>query len=156
MSNVKVYVDLATISAGENDREIDQVACFHDAVMGYAPLLYSLPSRAGFEDFMRCAQQVWDTQSRDEKLPEKLVFTSLEKWRKCFNLFCCSDVTAMFVFQRESTRLLNWLKDLKETHGSVEQSSLSLASSINAHGVYHIGWSDGNTQRVSESSSFKS
>ncbi|XP_040922673.1 E3 ubiquitin-protein ligase rnf213-beta isoform X2 [Toxotes jaculatrix] len=120
MSDVKVYVDLASISAGENDTEIDQVACFHDAVMGYAPLLYSLSSQAGFEEFMRCARQVWDTQSRDEKLPDKL---------------------------RESTRLLSWLKALKETHGSVEQSSLSLASSINAHGVYHIGWSDENTER---------
>ncbi|XP_049419183.1 E3 ubiquitin-protein ligase rnf213-beta isoform X2 [Epinephelus fuscoguttatus] len=120
MSDVKVYVDLASISAGENDREIDQVACFHDAVMGYAPLLYSLSPRAGFEDFMRCAQQVWDTQNRDEKLPDKL---------------------------RESTRLLSWLKEMKETHGSVEQSSLSLASSINAHGVYHIGWSDLNTEK---------
>ncbi|GLD63194.1 E3 ubiquitin-protein ligase rnf213-beta-like protein [Lates japonicus] len=120
MSEVKVYVDLAAISAGENDREIDQVACFHDAVMGYAPLLYSLSPQAGFEEFMKCAQQVWDTQCRDEKLPEKL---------------------------RESTRLLSWLKALKETHGSVEQSSLSLASSINAHGVYHIGWSDENTER---------
>lgn len=56
---------------------------------------------------------------------------------------------AGFVFQRESTRLLSWLKGLKETHGSVEQSSLSLASSINAHGVYHIGWSDENTEKVS-------
>ncbi|XP_049895831.1 E3 ubiquitin-protein ligase rnf213-beta-like, partial [Epinephelus moara] len=120
MSDVKVYVDLASISAGENDREIDQVACFHDAVMGYAPLLYSLSPRAGFEGFMRCAQQVWDTQNRDEKLPDKL---------------------------RESTRLLSWLKEMKETHGSVEQSSLSLASSINAHGVYHIGWSDLNTEK---------
>ncbi|XP_051795751.1 E3 ubiquitin-protein ligase rnf213-beta [Acanthochromis polyacanthus] len=120
MSDVKVYVDLASISAGENDTEIDQVACFHDAVMGYAPLLYSLSPHAGFEEFRKCAQQVWDTQSRDEKLPDKL---------------------------RESTRLLNWLKALKETHGSVEQSSLSLASSINTDGVYHVGWSDGNTER---------
>ncbi|KAM4524138.1 E3 ubiquitin-protein ligase rnf213-beta isoform 2-T2 [Odontesthes bonariensis] len=120
MSEVKVYVELASISAGENDTEIDQVACFHDAVMGYAPLLYSLTSQAGFEEFMGCAQQVWDTLSRDEKLPDKL---------------------------RESTRLLNWLKGLKETHGSVEQSSLSLASSINAGGVYHIGWSDRSTER---------
>ncbi|XP_034715873.1 E3 ubiquitin-protein ligase rnf213-beta isoform X2 [Etheostoma cragini] len=120
MSDVKVYVDLASISAGENDTEIDQVACFHDAVMGYAPLLYSLSPHAGFEEFMKCAQQVWDTQNRDEKLPDKL---------------------------RESTRLLSWLKALKETHGSVEQSSLSLASSINAHGVYHIGWSDHNTEK---------
>lgn len=73
MSDVKVYVDLASISAGENDTEIDQVACFHDAVMGYAPLLYSLSPLAGFNEFMRCAQQVWDAQSRDEKLPDKLV-----------------------------------------------------------------------------------
>ncbi|XP_026171361.1 E3 ubiquitin-protein ligase rnf213-beta isoform X2 [Mastacembelus armatus] len=120
MNDVKVYVDLASISAGENDTEIDQVACFHDAVMGYAPLLYSLSPQAGFEEFMKCARQVWDTQTRDDKLPDKL---------------------------RESARLLNWLKALKETHGSVEQSSLSLASSINAHGVYRIGWSDNNTEK---------
>uniref|UniRef100_A0A3B5AHP7 RING-type E3 ubiquitin transferase n=1 Tax=Stegastes partitus TaxID=144197 RepID=A0A3B5AHP7_9TELE len=126
--NLKIYVDLASISAGENDTEIDQVACFHDAVMGYSPLLYSLSPHADFEDFMRCAHQVWDTQSRDEKLPDKL---------------------------RESTRLLNWLKALKETHGSVEQSSLSLASSINTDGVYHVGWSDRKTERVSGQSSLK-
>lgn len=76
MSDVKVYVELASISAGENDTEIDQVACFHDAVMGYAPLLYALSPGAGFEEFMKCAQLVWDTQKRDEKLPDKLVFTS--------------------------------------------------------------------------------
>lgn len=57
--------------------------------------------------------------------------------------------TSWFVFQRESTRLLNWLKALKETHGSVEQSSLSLASSINECGVYSVGWSERNTERVS-------
>lgn len=73
MSDVKVYVELASISAGENDTEIDQVACFHDAVMGYGPLLYSLSPQTGFQEFMACAQQVWDAQSRDEKLPDKLV-----------------------------------------------------------------------------------
>lgn len=77
MSDVKVYVDLASISAGENDTEIDQVACFHDAVMGYSPLLYSLSPQAGFEELMKCAQQVWESQSRDEKLPDKLVTTSV-------------------------------------------------------------------------------
>ncbi|XP_015244846.1 PREDICTED: E3 ubiquitin-protein ligase RNF213 [Cyprinodon variegatus] len=120
MSDVKVYVELASISAGENDAEIDQVACFHDAVMGYGPLLYTLSPKAGFQEIMKCAQQVWDAQSRDDKLPDKL---------------------------RESTRLLSWLKALKETHGSVEQSSLSLASSINTHGVYRIGWSNSSTEK---------
>lgn len=57
-------------------------------------------------------------------------------------------IELVLFFQRESTRLLGWLKTLKETHGSVEQSSLSLASAINAHGVYHVGWSDERTEKV--------
>nr|XP_046210346.1 E3 ubiquitin-protein ligase rnf213-beta isoform X1 [Oncorhynchus gorbuscha]XP_046210347.1 E3 ubiquitin-protein ligase rnf213-beta isoform X1 [Oncorhynchus gorbuscha]XP_046210348.1 E3 ubiquitin-protein ligase rnf213-beta isoform X1 [Oncorhynchus gorbuscha] len=120
MSDVKVFVDLASISAGENDTEIDRVACFHDAVMGYSPLLYSLSPKAGFEEFMISARQVWDTLQRDKRLPAKL---------------------------RDSCHLLGWLKGLRETHGSVEQSSLSLASAINAQGVYHVGWSETHTDR---------
>lgn len=76
-SDVKVYVELATITAGETDTEIDQVFCFHDAVMGYSSLIYSLPPQAGFKDFMKCAEQVFEAQGRDERLPDKLVFYSL-------------------------------------------------------------------------------
>ncbi|XP_063077858.1 E3 ubiquitin-protein ligase rnf213-beta [Engraulis encrasicolus] len=111
LSDVKVFVDLASISAGENDTEIDRVANFHDAVMGYSPLLYSLDTSAGFDHFMGCVQQLWDTLNRDDKLPDKL---------------------------RHSNTWLEWLKGLKETHGSVEQSSLSLAADINTHGVYQV------------------
>ncbi|XP_028976279.2 E3 ubiquitin-protein ligase rnf213-beta isoform X3 [Esox lucius] len=120
MSDVKVFVELASISAGENDTEIDQVACFHDAVMGYGPFLYCLPPRAGFKEFMTSARQVWETLQRDQRLPDKL---------------------------RDSCRLLAWLKGLRETHGSVEQSSLSLASAINAQGVYLVGWPEAHTDR---------
>lgn len=76
-SDVKVYVELATITAGESDAEIDKVACFHDAVMGYSSLLYSLHPQAGFKDFMKCAEQVFENQCRDERLPDKLVLYSL-------------------------------------------------------------------------------
>lgn len=76
-SDVKVYVELASITAGENDTEIDKVACFHDAVTGYSSLLYSLHPQAGFQDFMKCAEQVFENQSRDERLPDKLVLYPL-------------------------------------------------------------------------------
>lgn len=72
-------MDLASISAGDNDTEIDRVANFHDAVMGYSPLLYSMPTAAGFAEFMGYTQQLWDTLKRDEKLPEKLVNISEKK-----------------------------------------------------------------------------
>lgn len=66
-------MDLATIPAGENDVDTDRIANFESAVMGYSPLLYSLPNHAGFEEFIICAQQVWDALDKDEKLIEKLV-----------------------------------------------------------------------------------
>lgn len=77
-SELKVFVDLASISAGENDTEIDRLTGFQDAVSGYSPLLYSLHENAGFEQLIACAQEVWDALNRDEKLPEKLVSFGLE------------------------------------------------------------------------------
>ncbi|XP_039521132.1 E3 ubiquitin-protein ligase rnf213-beta isoform X4 [Pimephales promelas] len=115
LRDLKVFMELATISAGENDADIDRLASFETVVMGYGPLLYSLSQikNAGFEEFMKHAKQVWDTLDKDEKLLDKLI---------------------------DSARWLDWLKGLRETHGSVEQSSLSLALAINTGGVYHVGW----------------
>ncbi|XP_051530047.1 E3 ubiquitin-protein ligase rnf213-beta-like isoform X2 [Myxocyprinus asiaticus] len=113
LRDLKVFMELATISVGENDADIDRLASFETAVVGYGPLIYSLPNSAGFEEFMSYAKQVWDTLDKDDKLLAKL---------------------------RDSCRWLDWLKGLRETHGSVEQSSLSLALAINTGGVYHVGW----------------
>ncbi|XP_056089655.1 E3 ubiquitin-protein ligase rnf213-beta [Rhinichthys klamathensis goyatoka] len=113
LRDLKVFMELATISAGENDADIDRLASFETVVMGYGPLLYSLSKNASFEEFMKHAKQVWDTLDKDKKLLDKLI---------------------------DSARWLDWLKGLRETHGSVEQSSLSLASAINTGGVYHVGW----------------
>uniref|UniRef100_A0A8C4TA23 RING-type E3 ubiquitin transferase n=1 Tax=Erpetoichthys calabaricus TaxID=27687 RepID=A0A8C4TA23_ERPCA len=111
MENVQVFVELASISAGENDTEVDRVACFHDAVMGYAAFLYDLTTSSDFEQFMACAKKVWKSLDRDPNLPDKL---------------------------RDLNSSLYWLQELQETHGSVEQSSLSQVAAINSEGVYHI------------------
>jgi hypothetical protein len=44
----------------------------------------------------------------------------------------------MSVLQRDTARHLEWLKTVKDSHGSVELSSLSLASAINRKGIYII------------------
>ncbi len=66
-------MELASISAGENDADIDRLASFETVVMGYGPLLYSLPKSAGFDVFIDCAKQVWDILDKDKKLVDKLV-----------------------------------------------------------------------------------
>ncbi|KAM5272726.1 E3 ubiquitin-protein ligase RNF213 [Ctenodactylus gundi] len=109
INELKVFVDLASISAGENDIDVDRVACFHDAVQGYAPLLYDLDKAMDFQAFMDHLQELWKALDSDQHLPQKL---------------------------RDSARNLEWLKTVKESHGSVELSSLALATAINSQGVY--------------------
>uniref|UniRef100_A0A8C8S421 RING-type E3 ubiquitin transferase n=1 Tax=Pelusios castaneus TaxID=367368 RepID=A0A8C8S421_9SAUR len=111
INELKVFVDLASISAGENDMDVDRVACFHDAVLGYSSLLYELKRESGFEEFMQCLKKLWKALESDENLPKKLY---------------------------DSARHLEWLKTVKESHGSVELSSLSLATTINSKGIYVI------------------
>ncbi|XP_062976188.1 E3 ubiquitin-protein ligase RNF213-like [Elgaria multicarinata webbii] len=111
INELKVFVDLASISAGENDMDVDRVACFHDAVLGYSSLLYELTRESGFDEFMRCLEKLWKALESDRSLPKKLC---------------------------DSARYLEWLKTIKESHGSVELSSISLATTINTKGIYKI------------------
>lgn len=73
INELKVFVDLASISAGENDIDVDRVACFHDAVQGYASLLYKMNGNAGFYEFMNHLQELWRALDNDQHLPDKLV-----------------------------------------------------------------------------------
>ncbi|XP_037333444.2 E3 ubiquitin-protein ligase rnf213-alpha isoform X2 [Pungitius pungitius] len=111
INELKVFVDLASISAGENDMDVDRVACFHDAVLGYSSMLYELKPDSGFHVFKEAVKKLWRALENDSNLPKKL---------------------------RDSARHLEWLKTVKDSHGSVELSSLSLASAINSKGIYLI------------------
>ncbi|XP_022072402.1 E3 ubiquitin-protein ligase rnf213-alpha [Acanthochromis polyacanthus] len=111
INELKVFVDIASISAGENDMDVDRVACFHDAVLGYSSVLYELKPDSGFQAFKEVLTKLWRALENDSNLPKKL---------------------------RDSARHLEWLRTVKDSHGSVELSSLSLASAINNKGIYLI------------------
>uniref|UniRef100_A0A3P8VZZ7 RING-type E3 ubiquitin transferase n=1 Tax=Cynoglossus semilaevis TaxID=244447 RepID=A0A3P8VZZ7_CYNSE len=115
ISELKVFVDLASISAGENDMDVARVACFHDAVLGYSSMLYELKSDSGFTIFKEVVQKLWKALENDSNLPKKL---------------------------KDSARHLEWLRTVKDSHGSVELSSLSLATAINNKGIYVISAHD--------------
>ncbi|XP_077086723.1 E3 ubiquitin-protein ligase rnf213-alpha [Siphateles boraxobius] len=111
INELKVFVDLASISAGENDLDVDRVACFHDAVLGYSSMLYDLKPDTDFRLFKDMLKKLWKALDNDPNLPKKLC---------------------------DSARHIEWLKTVKDSHGSVELSSLSLASAINTKGIYII------------------
>lgn len=73
VNELKVFVDLAFIFAGENDMDVDRVACFHDAVQGYSSLLYKLDASQGFQAFAGHLKELWKALDSDPHLPSKLV-----------------------------------------------------------------------------------
>lgn len=77
INELKVFVDLASISAGENDMDVDRVACFHDAVLGYSSMLYELKPDSGFCVFQEVVKKLWRALENDENLPKKLVRSCL-------------------------------------------------------------------------------
>ncbi|VDH93225.1 ubiquitin carboxyl-terminal hydrolase 34 [Mytilus galloprovincialis] len=112
LKELKVFVDLASISAGEGDYEIDKVNCLHSATTGYSPLIFSLDQDCDAALFLHRCEEVWKELKADSKLPKKLVDTQ---------------------------RQLDWLKSVKQTHGSVEVTSLAQAEAINTNGIYQVG-----------------
>ncbi|XP_053368256.1 E3 ubiquitin-protein ligase rnf213-alpha-like [Clarias gariepinus] len=111
ISQLKVFVDLASISAGENAMDVDRVACFHDVVQGYSSMLYGLSADSDFDAFKKALKKLWKALESDSNITKKL---------------------------KDSARHLEWLKSVKESHGSVELSSISFATAINERGVYSI------------------
>ncbi|XP_022796391.1 E3 ubiquitin-protein ligase rnf213-alpha-like isoform X1 [Stylophora pistillata] len=116
---LKVLVDLALISAGESDMETDRISSLHTSCLGFAPLIFDLKESeeqgVSFDQLMKACDPVWKAVETDQMLPKKLYDTS---------------------------RHLEWLKTVKESHGSVAMTSLAQAKIINSSGVYVVGHLD--------------
>ena len=70
---VKVLIDLAMISAGEVQMEVDRVSCFNSAVMGFSPLIFNLYPDNGLDDLLEACQEVWENVRADPMILTKWV-----------------------------------------------------------------------------------
>lgn len=70
---MKVFVDLAYISTGDDGMEIAKVTCFQSAAIGYAPLIFNLDAECDYKDFLERCNEVWKALDSNPKLPKQLV-----------------------------------------------------------------------------------
>ena len=73
LKELKVFVDLASISAGEGDLEVARVKLLHAATTGYAPLIFNLDDQCDYNKFLEQCKLVWKELKADPHLPLKLV-----------------------------------------------------------------------------------
>ena len=111
-TDIKGFYELATISAGESDLEVDKVSNFYQSVNGFSPLILDLNVQTcSFAAFLTACNSVFAVLVRDDKIAEKLI---------------------------DSNRNLEWIKECKKQQGSVEQTSLTMVAKINETGIYTI------------------
>ena len=73
LKELKVFVDLASISAGEEPYAIDSVNCFHTTAIGYAPLIFMEAKDKDFAYLLEQIKLVLSSVNDDPNLPQKLV-----------------------------------------------------------------------------------
>ncbi|XP_078327262.1 E3 ubiquitin-protein ligase rnf213-alpha-like isoform X2 [Crassostrea virginica] len=110
VKDLKIYADLALMSVEEDDL-IAHVTNLHTATIGYAPLIYDVCNIQGEDELIERCEDVWTSLEKDPNLPRKL---------------------------RESNRLLDWFKEIKEAHGSVEVTSLNQVDAIRQRGIFKV------------------
>ncbi|XP_033121706.1 E3 ubiquitin-protein ligase rnf213-alpha-like [Anneissia japonica] len=112
MHELKVFVDLAMIQAGETPIEVYRVSCLHQAATGYSAFIFNLTEWSSYKHLMTICRYTWKALENDPDLSIKLESISRE---------------------------MEWLKGIKDSHGSVEVLSLHQVERINAEGIYEIG-----------------
>ncbi|KAK6168586.1 hypothetical protein SNE40_019786 [Patella caerulea] len=121
LKELKVFVDLAFISAGEGDLDIDKVNCFHAVTSAFAPLIFDLKQDSKFDEVMNKCNLVWKELQNDKNLTNKL---------------------------HDTNNQLDWFKAVRQSHGSVEVTSLKQAEMIVAQGIYKIGFPKDKTSKT--------
>lgn len=124
------FVELASISAGENTMDIDKVCCFRDAVSAAAPIIYQLSEKSGIEELLKAIAQLEQALGSDSTLVDKLVSLTMPKRLSgllhykardvlvsCFYLQTCPRTKVMNKKRKQQLR--------KETNNKHRQNSQS-------------------------------
>ncbi|XP_053396011.1 E3 ubiquitin-protein ligase rnf213-alpha-like [Mercenaria mercenaria] len=112
LKELQVFVDLASMSIGDNPYNIGKVQALHSAVTGYAPLIFDLREECGFKELLDLCKLVWRELKANPKLPKQLEDTNSQ---------------------------IEWLTEIKNAHGVVEVTSMMQTEAINTNGTFIIG-----------------
>ena len=68
-----MFVDLAMISAGEGDMEIDRISCMHTSCLGFGALIFRWKEEDGFSELIKLCRDVWQAVDANPSIEQKLV-----------------------------------------------------------------------------------
>ncbi len=123
LNELSTLLDLAQISAGEEEQEIQIIQCISRAIRGYESLIFSLTSlqknNNKISDFLKFCEPLWENSQKNPKLASDLI---------------------------EASCYLSWIQKVKKSFGSVELLALDQIDSIKDYGTFNVGSKEGQTK----------
>lgn len=75
--DLRMFVDLAYTSIGDDGLEIARVTSLQTAASGYAALIFDIPQVCNYDTFLDKCCDVWKAVEITPTLPEQLVSTEI-------------------------------------------------------------------------------
>jgi len=72
-TEVKYFVEMMSIAAGEDDYEVGRVACFEACCQAFSPIIFDLNENSGFKEFEEACKRTASALKDDYKIIQKLV-----------------------------------------------------------------------------------
>ena len=80
---VKVFVEMMSIAAGESDYEVDRVANFEASCQAFSPIIFDLNEGSGFKEFEEACKRTAKAIITDPKIIDKLVSLNMVDYQLC-------------------------------------------------------------------------
>ncbi|XP_065678762.1 E3 ubiquitin-protein ligase rnf213-alpha isoform X2 [Hydra vulgaris] len=109
---VKVFVEIMSIAAGETDYDLDRVKCFEASCLVFNNVIFDLDNNSGFKELLNVCQQIERKMKSDPNILIKLIDTNNN---------------------------LEWFKNAKKSQGSVATKTIMEAQIANRNGCFVIG-----------------
>ena len=111
LNEVKTFVDISLTTCGGNPVDIDRITCLSSVCTNFAPLIFRIKPDTDYNDLIARCKEVIENVEKNKGLTKLL---------------------------RQVGNSISFWKEMKKSHGSVEETTLMQLHSIMNFGVFHL------------------
>jgi len=72
-NEVKYFVEMMSIAAGESEFEVDRISGFEACCQAFSPIIFDLNEESGFDEFAKACKSTAEALQKNPKIVENLV-----------------------------------------------------------------------------------
>ena len=115
LNELKTFVDISLTTCGGNPVDVDRITCLSSVCTNFAPIIFQIDENTSYETLIARCRQVMESVERNKELTKLL---------------------------RQVGENVTFWEEMKQSHGSVEETTLMQLASIMKSGQFHVNLGD--------------